>query len=60
VVKRHGERLIAAWLPPGFHAAMTALAKNTGLSKSEVVRRSLANTALRLAEERDDEPRADT
>jgi len=60
VARRAGERLIAAWVPEGFHQAVTGLAEAAGLSKSEVLRRSLENTAMRLAKEGHERERTDT
>lgn len=53
-MRRPGERLIAAWVPSAFDAAVTALAREAGLSKSEVVRQTLTRACLRTAEDRDE------
>lgn len=59
-MRRPGERLIAAWVPPAFDEAVSALAREAGLSKSELVRQSLTQTCLRTAEGRGERERPHT
>jgi hypothetical protein len=59
VARREGERLLEAWTPPEFVAAFDAIAKAAGITRSELIRRSLARTALRLGEDDRDRPDAD-
>jgi Ribbon-helix-helix protein, copG family len=49
--------LIEAWAPREFAGAVDGLAKASGLSRSEFLRRVLTKTALRLGE--DDEREGD-
>ena len=47
---RSDERLIAAWVPEPFAAAVDSLVEAAGLSKSDLVRASVSRALLDLAE----------
>jgi hypothetical protein len=51
VAHREGERLLGAYLPPEFAAAVAGLAKAHGVSRSDLIRAALLRAALGLPDD---------
>jgi hypothetical protein len=51
VAHRDGDKLLAAYANPEFVAALDALAKAEGISRSELIRAALVRAALDLPED---------
>lgn len=52
MASRHGDdKLLGAWLPPEFAAAVAALAAAHGVTRSDLIRAALLRAALAPAED---------